>query len=243
MYSKFNPEVLNPISRQKMALQILSVIKDYYSLKNLKEAKVLDMGSSSGIITSFLADYAQEMIGIDSDPQAISVGNKQFKRTNLKLLKMDATDLKFEDESFDIVICSQVYYDVNNCAKLFAEIERVLKKDGICFFAGVSKYYLWENQYKLPFLNFLPVKISKVILKITKKEPVFYLGKYKSYWQLKRELNNFKIYPYTAKILKNPVKFNYYKIKPFRHLTKLFPESFYNFLEPASPNFIWILKK
>lgn len=47
-----------------------------------------------------------------------------------KTIKMDLTDIKFDNESFDVIICNHVLEHIPNDAKAMSEMYRVLKKDG-----------------------------------------------------------------------------------------------------------------
>lgn len=46
------------------------------------------------------------------------------------MVKMDITDIRYPDESFDIIICSHVLEHVPDDVKAMSEFHRVLKKNG-----------------------------------------------------------------------------------------------------------------
>lgn len=242
-YLQQNKEVLHPKSRLQKGSQILTVLRLNLRGCKLKGLKVLDLGCSSGIITSYLARYFGQVTGIDNDAFAISLAKKNFKQKNLKFFKMDATKFSFPNNSFDLVICHQLYSDVKSPEKLFDHIYRVLKPGRICFLAAANKFQLWDNRYHLPFFTFLPESFSKLILKVLKKEKSFMLGSYRSYWQLEALCYQFKVTKITPQILKNPKMFRFTKLYPFEAVFKLIPNPLWKALEPFSPNFIWLLKK
>lgn len=236
-YSEGIPKILHNEERLRIAKQIIGVLKVH--LGSTKEFNCLDIGCSSGVITNYLSNYFKKIIGIDVDKPAILMAQKKYKQSNLKFYEMDGENLNFDNETFDVVTCNQVYNFVNNPQKLMNEIYRVLKKGGVCLFSARSKYAIIEPQYNLPFLSWLPSKLAVRYFALFNKG-VRYFGKnYMSYFQLKSLVSKFKIHEYTLDVLKNPDKFAFYKYKKFSWFVKFLPK----FIEPLLSNFIWLLKK
>lgn len=216
---RMNPAILDIKGRKQMARQIFSVISKHLEGKNLKKLKVLDVGCSTGIITNFMADYFNQVIGVDIDEDALNLAKKTFKnKKNLSFLKMDAQNLNFPKNYFDIVICNQVAITLENPKKMFEGILKVLNSEGICFLGSSNKY--WQ-------------KLLGMDLEY----------KYISFWELKKLCDGFFIHYYTPKILHQSSEFNYIRLKKYQPIFQLLPVKFWNFLEPIMPNFIWILEK
>ena len=51
-------------------------------------------------------------------------------------------------------------------------IYKLLKPGGICYFVAGNRYKIIEPKFKLPFLSFLPNKLSKLYIRIAKKDGV-----------------------------------------------------------------------
>ena len=211
-------------SRIDKAKKIRSVLEHYLGKKNLDELRVMDIGCSTGIIDDYLSNFFKSLTGIDIDNKAIEYSKRNFEKTNLKFEIGDGLNLKFNDNSFDLVICTQTYEHVSSSKKLFSEIYRVLKKGGICYLTAMNKLWPLEPHYKIPFLSWLPKRIVP-----------FYLESPKTYWQLRKEVSKFHLTDYTEKILTNPKKFNY-------NIVRL-PEIIANNLKFFTPSFVWILEK
>lgn len=173
-YSIGKPKILEESERLRVARQIFHLLNKQLVGKNLNDSKVLDIGCSSGVISSYLADKFGSVVGIDIDKSALAMAQK-IEKPNLKVHLMDASKMKFRDESFDIVILSQVHYYFKNRQKLFDEVYRVLKPRGIVFLSGTNKLRI-----KKPF------------------EPV--PTYYESFWELKKLLRKFKIFFYSKDI-------------------------------------------
>ena len=98
-----------------------------------KGLKILDAGAGE-------AQYKKYCLHLDYTAQDIAVyegvGNQEGFQTgerdysNLDIIS-DIYDIPVEDGSFDIVLCSEVIEHITDPVKVFSEINRVLKKDGI----------------------------------------------------------------------------------------------------------------
>jgi 2-polyprenyl-3-methyl-5-hydroxy-6-metoxy-1,4-benzoquinol methylase len=72
-----------------------------------KGERVLDAGCGSGTISHFLANYAGNVTGIDSNPSAIDYARGAFKAPNLQFRLGQFDDLK-RDKPFDKIYCIEV---------------------------------------------------------------------------------------------------------------------------------------
>lgn len=241
-FSKFNPEMYDRKGRIRVAKQILKVLQDHTDNLKLKKMRVLDMGCSTGFITNYLANYVKEIVGIDVDREGIEFAGRTFKKKNLKFVEMDAARTNFPSASFDLIICNQLYCAMSEPKSLMSEVYRLLKNKGICFFGALNKYIFWENQYKLPFLAFLPSKLAKIYLKFSSRPEIFNLS-YKSYWELKSLCHKFIIHKFTPKLLNDPQKYGFEKLSTYQNLLGFIPVPLWDVFEPIVPNFIWILEK
>lgn len=249
-YSDFIPVVHNPERSKRIVGQIIAVLKTHLRGegtgedwdKRLSTFRTLDVGCSSGMITAKLADSVEQITGIDVDKRAIDLAQENYKRTNLSFVEMDAMKMDFGKEGFDLVIAHQAYCSMASPEGLMEEIYRVLKPGGMCFLAAANKYKLWESQYQLPFLSFLPRKLADGYIKLTGKHTVA-ARSYLSFWQLRKLCEKFVIHRYTAKIIHNPAKYNFVKLKPFGKILGSVPISVLTKLEPIVPTFVWVLEK
>ncbi|MBI4526466.1 MAG: methyltransferase domain-containing protein [Deltaproteobacteria bacterium] len=94
--------------------------------------KVLEVGAGTG--TSFPA-YPRhcEVIGIDLAPDMLARAQQKIEEnrwTHLKVLEMNAMDLKFPDNSFDYVMAFHVVTVVPDPVKMMQEVKRVCRPGG-----------------------------------------------------------------------------------------------------------------
>jgi len=220
-------------SRLEKAQKIMRIISRY---KDFDKSDVLDIGCGSGYLGSILGKKAKSYTGIDFIDER--------KVRNFCFLISTALRLPFKSGSFDIVICNHVIEHVPEQDKVLDEINRVLKKDGICYITSPNKLWPIEPHLKLPFLSLLPRRIADAYVRIAGK------GKnYDIYPMTYTQFNNklkmlFRIENYTLEILKCPhdygFKGNVYSIFAIsRHL----PKGLLNMINRFLPNWIIILRK
>ena len=75
-------------------------LKKYLSVK-----RALEQGYSNGKYTKILAQYAEEVVGIDVDSNFMAMAKENLKGfNNVELLLMDARKMSFPDNSFDVLL-------------------------------------------------------------------------------------------------------------------------------------------
>ncbi len=96
------------------------------------EAQVLEVGVGTGLSLPLYPDHCK-ITGIDLCESMLDRGQKKIAKHGLDhvtLMKMDATHLKFENNSFDVVTASLLISVVPNPRKVLLEMIRVCKEGG-----------------------------------------------------------------------------------------------------------------
>lgn len=234
--------LLKDRDRIRVSQQLLTILEDWYGGKNLRDLVILDYGCSNGVITNYIANYVKNAYGVDVDKIAIKEAKQRFQSYKLTFNLTKNERIPYKDSIFDLVICNQVYSYLDNPELMSQEIFRVLKKDGICLFTGDNLFRIIEPLYNLPFIRLLPQNITRILLQFLGYKKI-YMGKYKSYWELKKLFKKFMIVDYSTKVLKNPKQFKYKKLMKYNNIISLIPDFLVKTLEPFFPSFIFILKK
>jgi SAM-dependent methyltransferase len=204
--SMHKDELYDEEKRTKKADTMIAVLANFYGQEKLKTLKVLDVGASTGFIDYYLAGFFEQVVGIDIDEQAIAFASEKFNAENLVFKLDDAMKLSFDTDSFDVVVCSQVYEHVPDAQLMFSEIYRVLKPGGVCYFAAGNRLNVKEHHYGLPFLSVMPRFLAHYYIRIFGKAD-FYYEKHLSYWGLMMLVNNFIFVDFTRAIIADPEKF------------------------------------
>lgn len=147
------------------------LIKKYFSL----DSSVLDVGCGTGRTTIPLYKMGYKITGIDVTPQMINTARTiaQSKNLNIDYRIGDATNLKFDDNSFGgAIFANNGWTQIpgkQNRQKALNEIYRVLKPDGYFIFTAHRRYYslyyslFWAKKWvKYYILRSLGFKIEEI---------------------------------------------------------------------------------
>ncbi|MDH5525239.1 MAG: class I SAM-dependent methyltransferase [Desulfobulbaceae bacterium] len=240
-FSNISGGMYDVVGRERKAKTMVAVLTDYFQ-SPLNELTLLNVGSSTGLIDNYLSNHFQSIVGVDIDDPAIEHAKRTFHKTNLEFQVGDALNLHFPDDSFDVVICSQVYEHVPFPQKMLNEIFRVLTKGGVCYFAATNKLMWREPHYNLPLLSLIPRPLAHLYVRLTGKAKYYHELHY-TYWGLKKLVRNFHINDYTLKAIRYPLKYHTdYMIPPGSMKAAVAMLIAKNF-QWLSPGYIWVLEK
>jgi ubiquinone/menaquinone biosynthesis C-methylase UbiE len=220
--------------------KILSVLQDFHP--GTQSLNCLDIGCSSGIITSLLGNHFQMSIGMDIDQEAIEYAQNHSSSPRAQFLIADSMALPFHNNSMDVIVCNHIYEHVPQAKQMMDEVYRVLKEDGLCYFSAGNKYMIIEGHYRLPFLSWLPKPFAHLYLNLAGKGE-FYYEQHLSFGGLKKLVGKFRIYDYTLSIIRYPKKFFATDIFDTQTFLYRWIRWVAPYLYPWIPTYIWILTK
>ncbi len=235
-----HPGIQDSIRRRNKARKI-RVLLEKYSRTDLSSSDCLDIGCSAGTITIELSSLFRTIIGIEFDREALFQQHRdQTIPASTTFINGDAMALPFKDESFDFIICAQVYEHVPDDNQLVAEMYRVLRPNGVVFFSGPNRAFPIELHYHLPFLHWLPETTANRCLQLLGKGDVFY-ERLRTYRGLKRLLAQFLIKDLTINVIFYSLNLNEHN--QFARLFEKLLKRIYKLILPAIPNFNFLLTK
>ena len=91
---------------------------------------VLDVGCGTGESLVAIADVVREVHGADYDEAAVDEARAKCDRENIEFCVQDALHLTFDEDCFDVVVCSNVMEHVPDDRRLLDNCWRVLKPGG-----------------------------------------------------------------------------------------------------------------
>ncbi len=96
----------------------------------IQDKVVLEIATGPGLLAKNVAHAAKKMIATDYSEGMIKQALKSDNPPNLTFKITDATNLQYEDNSFDVVLIANALHIIPNPEKALQEIDRVLRPDG-----------------------------------------------------------------------------------------------------------------
>lgn len=159
-YSQVNQGELH--SEQKYKWQ--QTLLQYIPFKANKSIKILDIGTGPGFFAIILAQLGFDITAIDYTEQMLLEAKQNAGKLSeqIDFQQMDAQNLNFPDEKFDIIVTRNLTWNLENPQQAYSEWYRVLKKDGVFLILMLigTTIYLMSKKDKLT------KKIEKWLLKL-----------------------------------------------------------------------------
>ena len=148
-YSKEEKDKFQNRNYEKLHEKVLTLCPD--------RSKVLDVGCGGGILLKKAKDKKIcEVYGVDFSSVAVNV----CKKNGLNVIQSKLPDIPYTDNSFDVVICSEVLEHLSEPEKTIKQMLRVLKPNGTFI---ITVPYEEEDNTNLEHVNnFSEQSISKI---------------------------------------------------------------------------------
>ncbi len=136
-YNQERKEKLAPKYRLKRrGFEVIEAIKKYYPL-NIDA--ILDIGTADGLMLSRIKEEFPhtKCIGLEYSQELID----QNADKNIEIVRGDAQNLPFSDNSFDIVIATAIIEHLDFPIKMLKEAHRVLKPEGVIVLTTLNPFF------------------------------------------------------------------------------------------------------
>lgn len=153
-YSNVNKKELSTIQKNKWIYEIENKLKE---IKKPKESiNILDIGCGPGFFSIILAKAGYKVTAIDYTSKMIEKAKENCGDlvSKINFIKMDAQNLQFNDESFDVVVSRNLTWNLEKPFTAYKEWIRVLKKKGILLNFDANWYHhLFDDEKKKAYEN------------------------------------------------------------------------------------------
>lgn len=150
-YSKVNQEELAGRQRKDWLAAIEREIERVFGDREKDSIRILDAGTGPGFFAVILAEAGYRVTAVDYTPAMLEQARKNAGHLAQKItfLQMDAQELAFEEESFDVVVSRNLTWVLEHPEKAYASWKRVLKAPGLLINFDANWYhYLYDEEKK-----------------------------------------------------------------------------------------------
>lgn len=138
--------------RQKNAWR--DVICGHMPDKEKEDIKILDIGTGPGFFPIMLAQNGYRVNAVDYTPEMLVKAKENAGELNERITfaRMDAKELDFEDDTFDVIISRNLTWVLEEPDKAYREWHRVLRSGGKMLNFDANWYrYLYDDKKKEGF--------------------------------------------------------------------------------------------
>lgn len=118
---------------------------------NKDKLKVLDIGCGAGFFSILMAGAGHDVTSIDYTENMVNSAKKNAEEAgvNIRVMRMDAQNLEFEDNTFDLIVTRNVTWVMEQPKRAYSEWMRVLTPGGRMINFDENQYlYLFDEDYR-----------------------------------------------------------------------------------------------
>jgi ubiquinone/menaquinone biosynthesis C-methylase UbiE len=133
---------------QGMAVGFGDEYANKLSRRGFTQGRILDVGCGSGATNLVLAERfpRAEIVGIDLSDPLLGLAREATANTSfgarVAFKKADVQQIPYDDDSFDVVINTNMVHLVEHPLRMLGEIERILAPDGHLFIVDLRRSLL-----------------------------------------------------------------------------------------------------
>ena len=151
-YSEVNHKELEGMQKEAW----LEVLEAEFPAVPREEIKILDIGTGPGFFPIILAEAGYPVTAVDYTREMLekAMENAGSLCEKIDFYRMDAQDLGFEDNTFDVVISRNLTWNLEKPEQAYREWHRVLKPGGKLLNFDANWYgYLYDDKKREAYEN------------------------------------------------------------------------------------------
>ena len=151
-YSGVNQEELTSGQKVIWGDQIARRIETKFPERRPEDIRVLDVGTGPGFFSIILTQRGYNVTAVDYTESMLEEARNNAGKLEscINFQKMNAEELTFDDNSFDVIVSRNLTWNLHNPKKAYASWARVLAPGGLLLNFDANWYrYLWNEEAKM----------------------------------------------------------------------------------------------
>lgn len=138
---------------------------------DLRERKILDLGSGRGGVLLSATEAGYDIIGLEYSKPHITEALRRGKERGISLnvIQGRGEDMPFSDHSFGFINMAQVIEHVESPIEVMKEADRVLAPGGIIYVSVPSRFSMRDPHFHIYGVNLLPRSWSDAYISLFRK--------------------------------------------------------------------------
>lgn len=149
-YSEVNEKEINGTQKENW----LRVLEERFPDKAKADLKILDVGTGPGFFPRILSEAGYYVTAVDYTEDMLEKAKENTKeyQSQIEFYRMDAQNLGFENNQFDVVISRNLTWNLENPVQAYKEWFRVLKTGGVLLNFDANWYgYLYDEEKRMAY--------------------------------------------------------------------------------------------
>lgn len=215
---------------------MIAILQHFLGITDLEGLVVLDLGSSTGFISSEFHRHGATVIGSDIDVPGLANAAARFP-DEAGWLCAAGEQLPLADGSVDLVVFNHVYEHVLDPVQVVAEIRRVLRPGGVVFLGLSNRLSVIEPHVRLPFASWLPPSWADRYVRLMGRGDRYH-ERLRTRIGLRKLLAGFGVWEYTYTVIAEPTAFGAADV--VRGPLSVVPWWTAKLVQPFIPTYLWV---
>jgi 2-polyprenyl-3-methyl-5-hydroxy-6-metoxy-1,4-benzoquinol methylase len=140
----------------------IHVVLDIIASLPLRQPKILEIGCGTGWLSEKLCEFG-DVVGVDLAPRAIEIAKERGCKA--EFIAMDFLKFEWKAADFDLVVCCETFYNVNDQSHFMERMAALTKPQGYLVFSAQNKFvYDRRSDIKPPLPGQLRSWLSRKVL-------------------------------------------------------------------------------
>jgi 2-polyprenyl-6-hydroxyphenyl methylase/3-demethylubiquinone-9 3-methyltransferase len=163
--------VAHDLAAERKSEEVLAAVEAELG-RPLAGLDVLEVGCGTAALSAAAARRGARVTASDVSARWLVLAGKRLEGLGVELVACAAEEAPFPDESFDVLLASDVIEHVADPAAFVAGCRRLLRPGGVLFLATPNRFSLGlEPHVRLPLVGWLPRGLAKRYVETVRKAP------------------------------------------------------------------------